>query len=102
MTQTLLIDRPLVVKNVDDIRQMLMAGLEDADRLDIQFSPDLAADLCGVQLIEAARLHAASAGKGLTLKAPAEGLRPLLESAGFLNEETGESGRFWLHEEACA
>lgn len=98
MLRTVTLDAPLVVKNVAGLRQTILDAFEEGDDVVIHIPGESVADLCGLQLIESARRHAAAVGKTIALDHPAEALRPLLEDAGFLTDASPETLQFWLHE----
>ncbi|MCV0415630.1 MAG: STAS domain-containing protein [Brevundimonas sp.] len=87
-----------VVKNVAALRQSILEAFEEDDEIAIHIPDVYVADLCGLQLIESARRHAAAVGKTLVLDRPAGGFRDILEAAGFLTDASPETLRFWLHE----
>jgi hypothetical protein len=87
-----------VVKNVAALRQSILEAFEENDEIAIHIPDVYVADLCGLQLIESARRHAAAVGKTLVLDRPAAGFRDILKAAGFLTDASPETLRFWLHE----
>lgn len=87
-----------VVKNVAALRQSILEAFEEGEEISLHIPDAYSADLCGLQLIEAARRHAAAVGKTFRLDRPAAGLRDILEAAGFLTDASPETLRFWLHE----
>lgn len=100
MTKKIVLDVPLTIRNVIDIKQIILDGFELSDDLSLSLDENVTADMCGLQLIEAARRHAVSTGKRLALAEPAFGLRTLLEEAGFLGTGACPERGFWLHEGA--
>ncbi len=98
MTKRLSIDAALVVKNAVVIRQSILDAFEEDDTISLDLVDDQTVDLCGLQLIESARLQARAVGKTLVLERPVTGFRPVLEAAGFLTEAASDDLQFWLHE----
>lgn len=98
MTRRVLIDAPLVVKNVSVLRQSILEAFEEADALSLEFSGEQTVDLCGLQLIHSARLQAQAVGKTLVLERPATDYRDVLVNAGFLTDASPDDLQFWLHE----
>lgn len=92
-----LVDAALVVRNVAGLRQSILDAFEEDDAVTLDLVEDQAVDLCGVQLIEAARRQAQAVGKTLSLAHPGEAFRPVLEMAGFLTEASEDDLRFWFH-----
>ncbi len=90
---------PLTVRFVGLHQEALLGALVGHDRVEISVSPDAAIDLSFLQLLEAARVYAGTAGRGVSLSRAADGtLLDLLERSGFLSSMTPEDRRFWLHE----
>lgn len=98
MTKRLSIDGALVVKNATAIRQSILDAFEEDDTISLDLADDQAVDLCGLQLIESARLHARTVGKALVLERPAAGFKSVLEAAGFLTDAASDDLQFWFHE----
>ena len=92
------LDAAPVVKNAAALRQSILDAFEEGDDVVLHIPDAYAADLCGLQLIDSARRHAAAVGKTFALDRPAVGFRPMLEDAGFLTDASPEILRFWLHE----
>ena len=65
----------------------------------IALADDCQADISFIQLVEAARIYAGTAGKDLTLAQPAEGsVLDVLKRSGFLEGMSAEDAKFWLHQ----
>lgn len=96
--KTVLVDAALVVRNVAGLRQSILDAFDEDDAVSLDLVADQAVDLCGVQLIEAARRHAQAVGKTLSLAHPGEVFRPVLEAAGFLTQASEDDLRFWFHQ----
>ncbi len=91
----------LTIRHISIAREIIADRLENASSLSIELPESADVDLSLVQLIEAARVHAAACGKSLSLASPAEGaLLDVLERSGFLTEATPDTRAFWLHEES--
>lgn len=101
MMRTLALDSALTVRNAAALRQSILDALEEGDALSLDLAEGQAVDLCGVQLIEAARRQAQAVGKTLTLARPGEAFRPVLEAAGFLTQASEADLQFWLHQGAA-
>jgi hypothetical protein len=99
--QHMVLGKALVLKNIESLRTAVLTGLQDADRLSLDIAEDVPVDLCGVQLIEAARRFASGQGKTLVLKRPATAFLDVLEAAGFLTDASPEDVLFWLHQGAA-
>ena len=64
----------------------------------LSIADDAEVDLSFLQLVHAARLHAAAEGRTIALDRPAGGnLLSTLERAGFLFEADPRDREFWLH-----
>jgi anti-anti-sigma regulatory factor len=98
MAKRVLIDAALVVKNVSVLRQSILDAFEEDDAISLDLVEGQAVDLCGLQLIESARLQARAVGKTLVLERPCTEFRPLLDAAGFLGGASSDDFQFWLHE----
>lgn len=93
------IDGPLTLRGAAAAHEQLLGQIASNDDTRIEIPADQDVDVCGLQLIEAARLYAASSGKVLALHAPADGkLLQVLELAGFIEGASDEDRAFWLHE----
>jgi hypothetical protein len=56
-------------------------------------------DISFIQMIEAARIHAGTAGKSIALAQPATGaLLETLRRGGFLEGMSADDAKFWLHQ----
>ncbi len=93
------IDSELTARTVSEHRERLLSAFAKADALLIALSHPIRIDVCGVQLIEAARTHAERHGKRLSLAAPVDpDTARLLETLGVTHPSAGDRRRFWLHE----
>lgn len=97
MTTCLTMDGGLGLRTVDAAREKILAALEGGS-VELILPDGAPVDLCGVQLIEAARMHALALGRSITLGHPGEALRPLLEAAGFLTDASPDALQFWFHQ----
>ena len=85
----------LTLRAAAEVRDSLLAALEESARVALDIDPEAAADLTLVQLIEAGRRSAAEAGGDITLQQPAAGgLLETLTRGGFL--DTPAQRQFWL------
>ncbi|WP_165216324.1 STAS domain-containing protein [Affinirhizobium pseudoryzae] len=90
---------PLTVRFAGPHQESLLGALVDHAHVEVSVSPDAVCDLSFLQLLEAARVYAGTAGRVVSLSRAAEGgLLDLLERSGFLSAMTPEDRRFWLHE----
>lgn len=92
------LDVALVVKNADALRRLILEAFEDDDEVAVHIPGGCVIDLCGLQLVESARRHAAAVGKRFILDRPSDGLNGLLDAAGFLTDAAPETLQFWLCE----
>lgn len=85
------------IRAIEGIRTMLLEAFQLHEDLEIDVSQIADADLSFLQLIEAARKFAASAGKRILLNTPATPvLAALLERAGMLADASSDTRDFWL------
>jgi anti-anti-sigma regulatory factor len=95
------IEGELSTRTVSKRLAELLASLRDAGELRLELSNLTRMDVCGVQLIEAARKFAEANGKSLLLKSPAgPDLEHLLDGLGLLHASCASNRAFWLHEGA--
>lgn len=88
------------VRNIVELKDKICSSVSSADYIRIDIEKCTEIDLSGLQLIEAARIHATSAGKpiGLTLPANAA-VEATLARAGLTEKMTPEDRHFWFHKE---
>lgn len=90
---------PLTIRNITANRDALLEGLRAGGGVSVRIPDDAGVDLCGLQLIQAARRQAAEAGVELVLAQPAnDALQGVLNGAGFLPTASDDDARFWLHQ----
>ena len=88
----------MTIRTIELAREAILDAFAEHDSVEIDLSDIAEADLSLVQLVAAARMHAARQGKGLRLTHPANAaLAALLQRAGFLAEPTTEDLAFWCH-----
>jgi hypothetical protein len=88
---------PADVRTITECHGRLLAAMKRSKAVQVDLVELAEADLTLVQLIEAARRFAASAGLTIKLSAPAgTDLCEILRRGGFL--KTADSRGFWLHE----
>lgn len=93
-TASVLLDGALTVRNIANVRGILLAALTDHQAVRVDCRAADAVDLSCIQLLLAAHRSASQAGKELVLAAPADGLlRATLEQGGFLGAAGGDP--FW-------
>lgn len=91
---------PACVRTAETLRAVLLDAFERDDSVELDIAALTEIDLSIVQLIEAARVHAAREGKAIRLAAPADdAMTALLVRAGILNQPTAEDIDFWRHGE---
>lgn len=89
----------LTIRHGSMLKEKLLSALSGSDAVALSIDNNSEADLCFVQLVEAARLQAARQGKTLSLTSPVEGsVRETLERAGLTTGMTSQSRAFWFHE----
>jgi len=88
----------LTVRTITAVQQEMLHFIDRNTSATIEFADDCQVDISFLQLVEAARIYAGTAGKPIALAAPAKG--PVLDAlrrAGFLDGMTAEDAKFWLH-----
>ncbi len=98
MAEILTLDAAPVVRNAGELRRALLDAFQKSDEVVVGIPDVCSVDLCGLQLLEAARRHSAATGKIFALERPATGFRDILDAAGFLTDAAPETLQFWLHE----
>jgi len=89
----------LTVRAISAAHQELLEFLKKNASATIEFSEDSQVDLSFIQLMEAARIYAGTAGKSIALARPAQGpVLDVLKRGGFLEGMAAEDMKFWLHE----
>jgi hypothetical protein len=89
----------LNIRAINDQHQSLMAKIDECQSLLLNVPQNAEIDVSFLQLIESARLYAASLGKSFSLDRPADhALLDILSRAGWLSETNHEIRKFWLHE----
>ena len=89
----------LTVRAITAIQQEMLQFIDSNKSSTIAIADDCQVDLSFVQLMEAARIYAGTAGKGIALAAPASGsLLDVLKRGGFLEGMSAEDAKFWLHQ----
>lgn len=90
----------LCVREICVAHTVLLDALAEQDELILDVPEGAAIDLSFVQLVQSARLQAKASDKNIRLsKGADDGLRNVLERAGFLTNMRPEDAQFWLHEE---
>jgi MFS superfamily sulfate permease-like transporter len=91
------LSEPITVRAAGQIRNDLLSALSEHDDVVVDLASDHAADLCGIQLLEAARIYARSKGKRLRLAQGAGGaVLEALERGGCLQGRGEDDRSFWL------
>jgi MFS superfamily sulfate permease-like transporter len=95
---SLKLDGHLTLRTASANHDVLLRTLENQKSLCIDFDEDVQMDLSFLQLIEAARIYADTAGRTISIAKPASGqLYDLLDRSGFLQSMSQKDARFWLH-----
>lgn len=95
---TIRLEPSVTVRTIEALRASILDSFAQDTAIELDASAVAEVDLSLVQLIEAARVHAAREGKTLRLTAPAnDALLGLLRRAGALSEPTAEDIDFWCH-----
>ncbi len=96
---SLCLPQNLTVRSVAAVRDEILHFMEANHSATLEIPDGCQADISFIQLIEAARVHAAKAGKPLRLAEPATGsVLEVLGRAGFLEALSAEDSKFWLHQ----
>ncbi len=89
----------LTLRTVTATHQGLMEFMKTSNHTVLEFSPDSQIDISLLQLLEAARVYAATGGRTVELAEPATGaLLDTLRRSGFLEGMSDEDAKFWLHQ----
>lgn len=89
----------LTVRTISAIRQEMLQLIDKNKSTTIAIADDCQADISFVQLMEAARIYAGSAGKHIALAEPASGsMLDVLKRGGLLEGMSAEDAKFWLHQ----
>jgi hypothetical protein len=89
----------LTVRAITDVREDMLKFIDAHETATIALAEDVQIDISFLQMIEAARIYAGTAGKRIELSQPASG--PLLETlrrSGFLEGMSADDAKFWLHQ----
>lgn len=92
-------DGPLNVRSIQPAHKDLLKAMQANQSLVVDI-PDVAdADIAFIQLIESARIYAASSGKTFKLARPAGApMQAVLQRAGFTDSLTPDRAAFWFHQ----
>lgn len=89
----------LTVRAATAIRQEMLEFIGKNASTTIALADDCQVDLSFIQLVEAARIYAGTAGKNIALAAPASGaLFDVLKRGGILEGMSADDAKFWLHQ----
>jgi arginine utilization protein RocB len=89
----------LTVRAITGAHQEMLEFIKTKSSMTIELPEDCQVDLSFVQLVEAARVYAGTAGKHIALAKPAQGqLLDVLTRGGFLEGMSADDMKFWLHE----
>ncbi|SFA89485.1 STAS domain-containing protein [Rhizobium sp. NFR07] len=89
----------LTVRTISAVRENMLTFIDAHEAATIALADDVQVDISFIQMIEAARIHAETAGKRIALSQPATGaLLETLRRSGFLEGMSAEDAKFWLHQ----
>ncbi|CAN7577321.1 MULTISPECIES: hypothetical protein [Neorhizobium] len=89
----------LTVRAITIVQQEMLQFLDKTASATIELDDDCQVDISFIQLMEAARIHADTAGKHIALARPASGSTlDVLKRSGFLEGMSAEDLKFWLHQ----
>lgn len=89
---------PLTIRQVAAVHDAIRSAFDTQGTVLLSIADSAEVDLSVLQLVHAARLHAAAEGRTIALDRPAGGnLLSTLERAGFLSEADPRDREFWLH-----
>lgn len=97
---SLTLPKTLTIKNILEAHKKILSAIDNNADIVLDIADDAQVDLSFVQLVVAARSHAAEKTGRVLLARPAAGeLREALRRGGFLDELTPDAAQFWLHQE---
>ena len=89
----------LTVRAINSAREDMLKFIDTHEVATIELADDVQIDISFIQLIEAARIYADTAGKQIMLAQPASGaLLETLRRSGFLEGMSDDDAQFWLHQ----
>ncbi len=87
------------MRAITSTHEDLLKFINTHDVVTIGLPDDAQVDISFIQLIEAARIYAGTAGRQVALSQPATGaLLDVLRRSGFLEDMSAEDAKFWLHQ----
>jgi len=89
----------LTVRAITVVQQEMLQFFANTASATIDIDDDCQVDISFIQLMEAARIYAGTAGKHIALSRPASGpTLDVLKRSGFLEGMSAEDLQFWLHQ----
>lgn len=89
----------LTVRTADETKKLLLDAVDCQAVIALDVAEQAPVDLSFVQIVEAARISFADAGKALTLTKPASGaLLSVIERGGIIETMNINDRQFWLHQ----
>ena len=89
----------LTVRAILPVREEMLEFIDSHAAATIELADDVQVDISFIQMVEAARVYAGTAGKPITLAQPASGaLLETLRRSGFLEGMSDDDAKFWLHQ----
>jgi len=86
------------IRNIGEIQEEVSRNIFSIDEIEIDLGKCSDIDLSALQLVESARIYAASTGKQIKLSGPANAaVASTLTRAGFAERMSPEDRLFWLH-----
>ncbi|MBP2559439.1 hypothetical protein J2857_002208 [Neorhizobium galegae] len=89
----------LTVRAITIVQQEMLQFLDKTASATIELDDDCQVDISFLQLMEAARIYAGTAGKHIALARPASGpTLDVLKCSGILEGMSADDLQFWLHQ----
>jgi hypothetical protein len=98
MSAVITLEPSATLRGIETLREQLLESFAEHSSIEIDASALAEIDLSFLQLVEAARIHAANEDKTVRLTRSANpALKALLDRAGFLTAPTADDLEFWFH-----
>jgi hypothetical protein len=90
----------LTVRAIASVQQDMLQFIDNNTSITVRLPEDGQVDISFLQVMEAARIYASTAGKHLALASPASGpTLDVLKRSGLLEGFSAADQQFWLHQE---
>lgn len=97
--ERVILSKNLTVRTINSVQQELLQSIEKNKSTTIELSDDCQVDISFIQLMEAARIYAGTAGKHIALARPASNAAlDVLQRSGVLEGMSDDDAKFWLHQ----